>query len=280
MKKILVLGGGQFLGYWIAKVLELSGYELAFFNSGNNTPKLFPNFFTKVGDRRSYENKNFFSRSSFDIIIDTSAFCPADLALTKYLEHSQYIFISSVAVYSKSIPLNSNESADKIIREVKFKNDTLYTYGELKLLTEFQLQMISKNLTILRPAIILGNRDNTNRLSTYVNQSKNHMILPKLSDMPFQYIDVFDVANFVKVVIEKKMFGEFNITNKSISRDKFFLTLANIKKKSVSYTEHYESRLYPLHEDLENSSLRTLSSNLALKNGLKLTPLEQTLCEY
>jgi nucleoside-diphosphate-sugar epimerase len=280
VEKILVLGGGEFLGYWIAKVLELNGYEITFFNTGENTPKLFPNFYTKIGDRREHKNKNFFSRSSFDIIIDTSAYSPLDLALTKYLEHSQYIFISSVAVYSKSIPLYSNESADKIIEKVKFIEDRLYTYGELKFLTEVKLQIISKNFTILRPAIILGNRDNTGRLSTYINQSKDHISLPNLPDMPFQYIDVIDVANFVRVVIEKKLFGEFNITNKSILRDEFFLTLAGIQKKSLSHNDFFEQRLYPLHEGIENSCLRTLSSDLALKNGLKLTSLEQTLSEY
>ena len=147
-------------------------------------------------------------------------------------------------------------------------------------MTEVELQIISKNLTILRPAIILGNRDNTGRLFTYINQSKDHISLPNLPDMPFQYIDVIDVANFVRVVIEKKLFGEFNVTNKSILRDEFFLTLAGIQKKSLSHNDFFEQRLYPLHEGIENSCLRTLSSDLALKNGLKLTSLEQTLSEY
>ena len=280
MKKILVLGGGEFLGYWIAKVLELNGYEITFFNTGKNTPKLFPDFYTKIGDRRDYTNITFFSRSSFDVIIDTSAYSPLDLALTKYLEHSQYVFISSVAVYSKSIPLYSNENAKKIIDKTKIIEDSSYTYGELKYLTEAELKIISKNYTILRPAIILGERDNTRRLSTYTNQSKDYISLPNLPNMPFQCIDVIDVANFVRTVLEKELFGEFNVTNKSISRDEFFLILAGIQKKRLTRNELLDPKLYPLHESIENSSLRTLSSDLALKNGLELTSLEQTLSEY
>lgn len=92
-EKILILGGGSFLGYWIAKALELNDYEMTFFNTGKNTPKLFPNFETKVGDRRDEKNKTFFSRSSFDVIIDTSAYSPLDLVQTKYLEFSQYIYL-------------------------------------------------------------------------------------------------------------------------------------------------------------------------------------------
>jgi len=280
MEKILVLGGGEFLGYWISKVLELNGYEITFFNTGKNTPKLFSNFFTKVGDRRDSNNKNYFSRSSFDVIIDTCAYSPLDLALTKYLEHSQYILISSVAVYSNSIPLYSKENAKKTIDEIEIIENKSYTYGELKFLTEVKLQMISKSCTILRPAIILGERDKTGRLSTYTNQSKEYISLPNLPDMPFQYIDVIDVANFVRTILKRKLFGEFNVTNKSISRDKLFSVLADIQKKELSYTDHFEPRLYPLHEDIENSRLRTLSSDLALKNGLELTPLEQTLNKY
>ena len=280
MKKILVLGGGEFLGYWIAKVLELNGYEITFFNTGKNTPKLFSDFYTKIGDRRDYTNKTFFSRSSFDVIIDTSAYSPLDLALTKYIEHSQYIFISSVAVYSKSIPLYSGENAKKIIDKIKFIEDSSYTYGELKFLTEVELKIFSKNCTILRPAIILGDRDNTRRLSTYTNESKDYISLPNLPNMPFQYVDVIDVANFVRTVLEKELFGEFNVTNKSISRDEFFLVLASIQKKKLTYNELFDPKLYPLHESIENSSLRMLSSDLALKNGLELTSLEQTLSEY
>ncbi len=280
MKKILVLGGGEFLGYWIAKVLELNGYEITFFNTGKNTPKLFPNFYTKVGDRRDNTNKTFFSRSSFDVIIDTSAYTPLDLALTKYLQHSQYIFISSVAVYSNSIPLYSNENARKIIDKTMIIEERSYTYGELKFLTEIELQSFSKNCTILRPAIILGDRDNTRRLSTYTNQSKEYILLPNLPNMPFQYIDVIDVANFVRTVLEKQLFGEINVTNKSILRDEFFLILASIQKKKLIHNEIFDPILYPLHESIENSSLRTLSSDLASKNGLEFTPLEQTLSKY
>jgi 2'-hydroxyisoflavone reductase len=280
VKKILVLGGGEFLGYWIAKVLELNGYEITFFNTGKNTPKLFPNFYTKVGDRRDNTNKTFFSRSSFDVIIDTSAYTPLDLALTKYLQHSQYIFISSVAVYSNSIPLYSNENARKIIDKTMIIEERSYTYGELKFLTEIELQSFSKNCTILRPAIILGDRDNTRRLSTYTNQSKEYILLPNLPNMPFQYIDVIDVANFVRTVLEKQLFGEINVTNKSILRDEFFLILASIQKKKLIHNEIFDPILYPLHESIENSSLRTLSSDLASKNGLEFTPLEQTLSKY
>jgi len=105
-----------------------------------------------------------------------------------------------VTVYSKSILLYSIEGADKIIEKVKFIEDRLYNYGELKFLTEVKLQIISKNCTILRPAIILGNRDNTGRLFTYINQAKDHIFLPKLPNIFFRYIGVINVANFVSVL--------------------------------------------------------------------------------
>lgn len=63
--------------------------------------------------------------------------------------------------------------------------------------------MISKNCTIFSPAIVLGDRDNTGRLSTYINQSQGYIHIPNLPDMPFQFIDVSDVVNFVRVVLEK-----------------------------------------------------------------------------
>jgi hypothetical protein len=56
--------------------------------------------------------------------------------------------------------------------------------------------------------------------------------------------------------------------------------LASIQKKRLTYNDFFDPRLYPLHESIENSSLRTLSSDLALKNGLEFTPVEQTLSKY
>lgn len=185
-----------------------------------------------------------------------------------------------MAVYSRNIPLYSNENAKKIIDRTKNAEDRSYTYGELKYLTEVELQKINKHCTILRPGIILGDRDNTGRLSTYTNQSKDYILLPNLANMPFQYIDVVDVANFIRTVLAKKLFGEFNLTNKPISRDLFFSKVASIQKKKLIRTDLFDPRLYPLHESAENSSLRTLSSALAVKNGLEFAPIEQTLCTY
>jgi hypothetical protein len=62
--------------------------------------------------------------------------------------------------------------------------------------------------------------------------------------------------------------------------DEFFLILASIQKKRLTYNDFFDPGLYPLHESIENSSLRTLSSDLALKNGLELAPLEQILIKY
>jgi hypothetical protein len=60
-------------------------------------------------------------------------------------------------------------------------------------------------------------------------------------------------------------------------RDEFFNIGWN--PKNLSNNDFFEQGLYLLHEGIENSSLRSLFSNLALKNALNITPLEQTLGE-
>ena len=53
-----------------------------------------------------------------------------------------------------------------------------------------------------------------------------------------------------------------------------------VSRKKLSHNDFSEQRLHPLHAGIENISLRMLPSDLALKNGLELAPLEQILIKY
>jgi nucleoside-diphosphate-sugar epimerase len=98
--------------------------------------------------------------------------------------------------------------------------------------------------------------------------------------MPFQYIDVKDVAKFIELAISQQFIGEFNLAANSLSRDYFFEILAEVQAKKIVYTNSYKISDYPLHEDELNRGIRTLSSDKALQHGLLVSPIHKTLSYY
>lgn len=283
MKRVLLIGGGKFLGYWTAKLLSESGFELTFFNLGNSNNSEFSSFEHIKGNRRDPHFKEFFKKNFFDVVIDFCAYSPIDLVNSRYINCNHYVLISSVAVYSPAIKSFCAEDGLKVISKSeigKLSNEKELSYGMLKYLVELKSIEIFENLLTLRPAIILGHKDYTNRLSKYLEFSDNQILLPDIKDMPFQYIDVKDVAKFIELAISKKFIGEFNLVAKSLSRDCFFEILAEVHAKIIVYTKSYKISDYPLHENELNSGIRTLSSDKALQHGLLVSPIHKTLSYY
>lgn len=283
MKRVLLIGGGKFLGYWTAKYLSESGFELTFFNLGNSKNSEFSSFEHIKGNRRDPYFNEYFKNNFFDVVIDFCAYSPIDLDNTKYINCNQYVLISSVAVYNPAIKSFCAEDGLKVISESeadKLANKKDLSYGVLKYLAELKLIKIFDNLLTLRPAIMLGDRDYTNRLSKYLEYSADYILLPEIKDMPFQYIDVKDVAKFIETAIRNQLIGQFNLTAKSQSRDSFFETLAQVHAKKIVYTKSYKISNFPLHENELYSGIRTLSSDKALQHGLLISPIYKTLSYY
>lgn len=275
MNNTLIIGGGKFLGFWIAKELEKLNCKVTFFNTGNNTPREFPNFKTIIGNRKSVKSRSFFEQSRFDAVIDLCAYTLEDLNFTKYLKTPHYIFVSTVAVYNPEIKRNSPESGNKITKHSRNTNN-FSTYGYQKYVTECEILEIYKDSCVLRPAIILGPRDYTNRLLSYFSQI-DLITLPIANDLLFQYIDVMDVARFVSNTLRREIVGTFNLCSKPIMRDSFFNEVAKVFDARIEYIQTTDFEKYPYHDKFSNENLRCLSSMHAIKNGLKLTPLMETL---
>lgn len=283
MNKVLLIGGGKFLGYETAKILSESGFELTFFNLGNSNNSEFSSFEHIKGNRRDPYSMEFLKKIFFDVVIDFCEYSPIDLVNSRYLKCNQYVLISSVAVYSPIIKSFCAEDGLKVISKSEIgnlSNEKDLPYGMLKYLVELKSIEIFENLLTLRPAIILGHRDYTNRLSRYLERSDNHILLPNIKDMPFQYIDVKDVAKFIELAISQQFIGEFNLAANPLSRDYFFEILAEVQAKKIVYTNSYKISDYPLHEDELNRGIRTLSSDKALQHGLLVSPIHKTLSYY
>ncbi len=109
MKKVLVLGGTQFVGrVLVEQLLKRGGYEVVLFNRGKTNPQLFPELRKIVGNR---ETDDLFQTCSedWDAVIDINGYYPNTLQAyaSRIQPHcKRYIFISTASVYNLEISEN------------------------------------------------------------------------------------------------------------------------------------------------------------------------------
>ncbi|WP_033542952.1 NAD-dependent epimerase/dehydratase family protein [Planococcus sp. CAU13] len=223
--KILILGGTRFLGRFLAEAALANGHEVTLFNRGKSDPELFPEAEKLIGDRDG--NLESLKGRSWDAVIDTSGYLPwivresldllADAA-------GHYTFISSVSVYDELEEPGVDEyhsvgrlSADRIeeLKTMEAMEAIQQHYGELKYLCEQEVERIFAGRSLnIRPGLIVGPHDVTDRFSYWVNRiAKGGQVLaPGRRDKEVQFIDVRDLADWIIRLVGSGETGTFNAT--------------------------------------------------------------------
>lgn len=102
MKKILVMGGNQFVGKEVAKKLLEKNYKVYVLNRGIR--KNLDNVIFLKADRKNIsEMKNILKNIEVDVIIDISAYTEEQVEILQRVmknKFKQYILISSASVYT------------------------------------------------------------------------------------------------------------------------------------------------------------------------------------
>lgn len=219
--RVLVLGGTGFLGPHFVEAARASGHHLTLFNRGKTNPARFSGEAFKDieqlrGDRKT-DLKALQGKRRWDAVLDTSAYIPTDVTRSTRLlgkRVDQYLLVSSVSVYARMDTPRQDESAplatlaDPTVTEV-----TGETYGGLKALCE---QAAEKEMpgrtTIVRPGLIVGPGDNTDRFSYWPARADRggEILAPGSASDPTQFIDVRDLAAFLLHLIEGQVHGTFN----------------------------------------------------------------------
>lgn len=213
MKKILVLGGTQFVGRnLIEQLIQKNDYELTLFNRGKTNAGLFAEINHITGDRLIDEDLKNYTNQTWDIIIDISGYWPT--SLEKSLEQlkgkvGRYIYISTSSHYvfdeESAIPLNEEDEIVACTEEQK--NDMGFqTYNERKAECERVLQQQEwLDYVILRPGLIIGNYDPTDRLYYwfYKLQTQQEILWPNEGKNLLSYSNVGDLVKIIIAAIEQ-----------------------------------------------------------------------------
>jgi 2'-hydroxyisoflavone reductase len=220
-KRILILGGTNFLGPATVETALARGHRITLFNRGRTRPGLFPNVEKLQGDRdpRKGEGLKSLEGRTWDVAIDNSGYYPRMVAASAELlapRVKQYIYISSISCYAGERTENADENAplatmpDPTLEEMG--PDYRY-FGALKALCEQAAEKaMPGRTTVVRPGYIVGPDDPSGRFTYWpVRIDRGGEVLaPGTPRDPIQFIDVRDLGAWLVRLAEAGTTGTFN----------------------------------------------------------------------
>src|SRR5438477_1970323 len=224
--RILILGGTGFTGPFQVRYALERGHKVTVFNRGKTHPGETPKEVEQLICDRNGQLDALKNRK-WDAVIDNPTMLPAwvrDEAQILRGNVERYVFISTISVFAdtskpgvdESAPLAKYTGADPM----KETRDTVIAskfalYGPLKALSEREAEKwFPKQTLIVRPGLIVGPRDETDRFTYWpvrIDRGGEVLAPGDLSD-PVQFIDGRDLAEWVIRMVEQRETGIYNAT--------------------------------------------------------------------
>ena len=215
--KVLILGGTGFIGPHFVDALTAGGHKITLFNRGKRDPEVKPGIEQLLGDRNGadrFAQGPRLGRGHRQLRLHAE---PGESHRRTAQGSRQSTTSSSPAspctpTSPRPASTRTTSSPSSRTRPPKWSNGE--TYGGLKVLCEKVVETTyGKHATIIRPTYIAGPGDHTDRFTYWpVRVSKGgEMLAPGTPSDPFQYIDVRDLADFIRTCVEKDVNGKFNL---------------------------------------------------------------------
>ena len=217
---VLIFGGTGFIGPHFVRELHAGGHKVTLFNRGKRNPGLFPDVETLIGDRNVANSVDVLKGRKWDVVIDDSGYFPGQVtASTSVLKDNvqHYIFVSSISAYADMTPAGIDEDYKLApLDDPDAKQITEKNYGGLKAACE---QIVEKTFgtrqAVIRPTYIVGPGDHTDRFTYWPWRVARggEMFAPGTPQDPIQFIDVRDLAEFMRRCVEERIGGRYNLCN-------------------------------------------------------------------
>ena len=193
---------------------------MTLFNRGRTAPGLFPGVETLLGDRDG--KLDALRGKTWDAVIDNSGYVPRQVRDSARLlagSVKQYLFISTGGVYSafydgKWPEGGVGEDAPRAPLTEPGSEEVSKHYGPLKALCEDEVMAaFPLGATVLRPGLIVGPGDPTDRFTYWVVRPERggEMLAPGTPKDPILYIDARDLGAFAVHLLEARTTGAFNV---------------------------------------------------------------------
>ena len=298
--RILILGGTGFTGPYQVRYALSRGHKVTTFNRGKTHPGELPNEVEQlVGDRNG--KLDALKGRQWDVVIDNPTTLPSwvrDAAqiLKGNVEH--YVFISTISVYGEvktgpdeNAPMEKYEGADPYKETLEaMKAGGYKTYGPLKALSEKEAEKWFPGKTlIIRPGLIVGPRDETDRFSYWPVRidRAGEVLAPGSPGDPVQFIDARDLAEWTIRMAENRETGIYNATGpaKPLGISEMLDGIKAALKSNATFTWVAEDFLTQQKvepwSDMpvwtgKDSGLALAKIDRALNKGLTFRPLAET----
>jgi len=223
--RILILGGTGFTGPYQVRYALSRGHKVTTFNRGKTHPGELPNEVEQlIGDRNSQLDA--LKDRHWDVVIDNPTTLPAwvrDAAQILKGNVERYVFISTISVYGEpktgpdeTASTEKYQGADPYKETLEaMKAGGYKTYGPLKALSEREAEKwFPKKTLIIRPGLIVGPRDETDRFTYWPVRIERggEVLAPGSADDPVQFIDARDLADWTIRMVENGEIGIYNAT--------------------------------------------------------------------
>jgi 2'-hydroxyisoflavone reductase len=216
--RILILGGTRFIGLHMTALALARGHSVTFFNRGRTNKDRFPEVPRITGDRNG--DLGGLAGRSFDAVIDNSGYVPRQVRLAAQMLRASvphYLFVSSLSVYASFAAPNDEDSPVGKLADETVETVDGATFGPLKALCETAAREVygAGNVTVLRPGLIVGPDDNTDRFTYWPARAARggRFAAPGAPTDPVQIIDARDLAAFALDAVERRVTGTFNVVS-------------------------------------------------------------------
>ncbi len=295
MEKILILGGTNFIGRnLIERLVSLDKYDLTLLNRGKTNAQFFANLKQIKGDRNQASISELV-KGDWDYIIDLSCYFPKSLERIVAATNSRlkkYIFISTISVFQLGVEVPINESTLlKVCKPEDWEDKSNRTYGERKVACEEILKASALNYTILRPAVVYGKYDHTDRFYYWLHQVRKYkkVLLPNDGKQQFSLTYIDDLIRVIEGAInEAKDRDAYNIISHKAVTIKQIVALAsqqlnkNPSLINLSY-EYLQDKKIRQWADLplwlKGNYLIIDNQKMLQSYNVELVPFEQSIAE-
>lgn len=210
-KKVLIIGGTNFIGRnLVVSLLEDKQYDVTLFNRGISEPNLFPKIKKIRGDRYS-KDIELLKNENWEYVVDTSCYHPKNLKeILKNINNGikKYIFLSTCSVYDLDTEDLIIDEYSKIKSFSEEEDIASSSYGVRKVKCEQIIEESGIPYNILRPGLVYGPYDDSDRLYYWLYQIKAYkeVLVPK--EMT-KTVSITYVQDLVKVI--KELIGRENV---------------------------------------------------------------------
>jgi 2'-hydroxyisoflavone reductase len=250
--RILILGGTGFTGPFQIQYALKRGHKITTFNRGKTHPGETPEGVEQLlGDRNGQLDA--LKNRQWDVVIDNPTSAPVwvrDAAQVLKGNVDRYVFISTISVYADTSKPGTDETAPLAKYTgpdaMKESRETIIAskfalYGPLKALSEQEAEKwFPKKTLIIRPGLIVGPRDETDRFSYWPMRVDRggEILAPGTPSDPVQFIDGRDVAEWTIRMVENGETGIYNATGpaKQLGIGEMLETMKNTLKSEAKFT--------------------------------------------